>query len=101
MRENKKMILSGAVLVSVVSMASSYMIHSSSRQKARASTSLSIYLNELGVNASNYACNKDSDGDGYASCSYNNGKEIVPLECDSALIFNTNSCKKPKYMYGE
>ena len=68
-------------------------------QKERATTSLNLYLDTLGLNSIKSICNKDSDGDGYSSCSYNNGKEVIALECDSALIFNSGSCKKPKSMF--
>jgi len=84
-------------VVAVLIMAT--MVYAPSKQKARASDSLTSYLSDVGLTAVKSTCNKDSDGDGYASCSYNNGNKIVNLECDSAFLFNTNSCKTPKNMF--
>ena len=71
------------------------------QQKKRAAESLGKYLTALNLTVVSQVCNKDSDGNGYASCSYNNGHEIVNLECDSAFIFNSGSCKRPKHMFSE
>ena len=68
-------------------------------QQGRAETSLESYQQKLGITSTSSFCNKDSDGDGYASCSYNDGKRIIDLECDSSLLFNTNGCKTPKNMF--
>ncbi len=70
------------------------------QQQSRASESMTVYLSKLGIASSTHICNKDSDGDGYASCSYvASGGSIINLECDSALVFNTKSCKRPKNMF--
>ena len=74
-----------------------YKIYTPSSQKDRAKTSMASYLQALNIDYGQSTCNKDSDGDGYASCSYNNKGRVVNLECDSAFVFNTMSCKAPKH----
>jgi len=88
-----------AFLIVIMLLSAAFMVHSPSSQKNRAKVSLNTYLSDIGLTSIKSTCNKDSDGDGYASCSYNNGAKIVNLECDSAFVFNTNSCKAPKNMF--
>ncbi|MCU7836499.1 MAG: hypothetical protein KZQ83_14775 [gamma proteobacterium symbiont of Taylorina sp.] len=94
---DRKSIIYALVLLAIIKLI--FFINSPHQQKHRATTSLDSYLGELGVPSIKSVCNKDSDGDGYASCSYNNGIKIISLECDSAFIFNTGSCKSPKNMF--
>jgi len=87
-------VFTGIAVISLV-----FAIYAPSNQKNRATQSLHSYLGDLGLTAIKASCNKDSDGDGYASCSYNNGQKIINLECDSAFVFNTMGCKAPKNMF--
>lgn len=75
------------------------VVHVGSFQQDRAEVSLLTYHQKLGIDSESSFCNKDSDLDGYASCSYNDGKKIVDLECDSSFLFNTGGCKTPKNMF--
>ena len=64
-------------------------------QQTRALNSAHQYLKTLNVMHEAVVCNRDSDGDGFSSCSYANKGVVRYLECDNAFIMNTHSCKKP------
>ena len=65
-------------------------------QKERATESAKKYLKIMQIPNSVVNCTKDSDDDGFASCSYGSNGIVRYIECDSAYMFNTASCKKPK-----
>lgn len=101
MRDKQFKILVGtlATILVVGAATLAYKVKGANPQQARASNSLAEYTKSLGLTSLKAVCNKDSDGDGYASCSYSNGKLIVNVECDSALVWSTDACKSPKNMF--
>jgi len=94
-----RLIITGISVVALISLAVFTKVKIAQFQKDRAEDSLSQYTQKLGLVSVKSICNKDSDGDGYSSCSYNNGKKVIPLECDASLFWNTHSCKKPKQIF--
>jgi len=71
----EKLVGSGVALLAIIVIVLLIQTKVGYFQQSRAGVSLATYLENLSINSKKSFCNKDSDGDGYASCSYNNGSK--------------------------
>ena len=87
-----------AVFLAIVVALGSAYIASPAASQARGEASLNKFLKVSGIVSPMHTCTPDTDGDGYASCTYETKDDMQAVQCTSDLIsvvplFGSQSCK--------